>query len=420
MTLPHDTRRLLAGPALDGNPERYAAHVARLGVLPIAAAGQELISSLEATGLLGRGGAGFPVGRKWRSLADRTAGKTNAVVVANGAEGEPASHKDRVLMAHRPHLVIDGAVLAAEAIGADEIVFYIGREHEAAMAAMKAAVAERKAELGKRARIVAAPLGYVVGEATAAVNYINSGKGKPMSVPPRVSERGVGKKPTLVQNVESLAYAALIARYGDAWYRSVGRLVSKGTALVTVSGAVQDAGVWEIELGTPFGEVAEEAGAREARTRAVLLGGYFGTWTTAQDAWTLPLDPAVMKASGLAFGCGLLWLLPTASCGVWATAQIMEYLADASAAQCGPCLFGLRAIADANTRLAAGKSAHGDMQLIERLIPQTAGRGACHHPDGAIQLMASALNVFGDDYAYHARTGRCSVASAPAAPAGVR
>jgi NADH:ubiquinone oxidoreductase subunit F (NADH-binding) len=417
MTLLNDTRRLLSGPALDGTPERYAAHVARLGTLPVDVGQRDLIGQLEASGLLGRGGAGFPVGRKWRAIAERTATKQRAVVVANGAEGEPASHKDRVLMTHRPHLVIDGAVLAAEAIGADEIVFYIGREHEAAVASMRAAMAERKAELAKRAKLVLAPLGYVAGEATAVVNAINTGKGKPTTTPPRVSDRGVGKRPTLVQNVESLAYAALIARYGEAWYRSAGRLASKGTALITVSGAVQEAGVWEIELGTTIGEVAEEAGARQTSTRAVLLGGYFGTWASALEAWTVPLDPAALKAHGLTFGCGLIWLLPNASCGVWATAQIMEYLADASAAQCGPCLFGLRAIADANSRLASGKPTHGDLQLIERLIPQTAGRGACHHPDGAVQLMASALHVFGEDFAAHAQTGRCLVTGAAA---GVR
>jgi NADH:ubiquinone oxidoreductase subunit F (NADH-binding) len=414
MTLLNDTRRLLAGPDLDGIPERYAAHVARLGTLPVDVAQRDLIAQLESSGLLGRGGAGFPVGRKWRAIAERTATKQQAVVVANGAEGEPASHKDRVLMTHRPHLVIDGAILAAEAVGADEIVFYVGREHEAAVKSMRSALTERKAELGRRAKLVLAPLGYVAGEATAVVNAINTGKGKPTTTPPRVSDRGVGKKPTLVQNVESLAYASLIARHGDAWYRSAGRLGSKGTALITVSGGVQEAGVWEIELGTTIGEVAQEAGAREAQTRAVLLGGYFGTWAPAHDAWALPLDPAALKSQGLTFGCGLIWLLPNASCGVWATAQIMEYLADASAAQCGPCLFGLRAIADANSRLAAGQPTHGDLELIERLIPQTAGRGACHHPDGAVQLMASALRVFGDDFATHARTGRCSVTGAVA------
>ncbi len=134
----NQTERLLAGPRLDGELERLDAHLARLGPLPHGVEIRELIPTLEASGLLGRGGAGFPVGRKWRALAERKSG--SAVVVANGAEGEPASFKDRTLMAHRPHLVVDGAILAAEAVGADEIVFYVGREHEMAVVAVREAI----------------------------------------------------------------------------------------------------------------------------------------------------------------------------------------------------------------------------------------------------------------------------------------
>jgi NADH:ubiquinone oxidoreductase subunit F (NADH-binding) len=319
-----------------------------------------------------------------------------------------------MLMAHRPNLVIDGAILAAEAVGAEEIVFYIGREHTAAVASMTRAVAQRKKEIGHRARIVQAPIGYVAGEATAVVNYINRGKAKPMTTPPRVSDKGVGKRPTLVQNVESLAYAALIARFGEGWYRAAGRGESRGTALITMSGAVRDEGVREIELGTPVGEIAAVAGGRLETTRAVVLGGYFGTWASAQDAWNLPLDPKVMKGAGLTFGCGIVGLLPMDACGVAATAQIIDYLSSASAAQCGPCLYGLGALSDATARVAEGRAAYDDLDRIERLTALTAGRGACHHPDGAVQLMASALNVFGDEFVYHARTGRCSVTGARA------
>jgi NADH:ubiquinone oxidoreductase subunit F (NADH-binding) len=407
--------RLLAGPPIPGGPESHHEHVARLGGLPVEAASRDLIPSLVASGLLGRGGAGFPVGRKWRAMADRPVGK--AVVVANGAEGEPASFKDRVLMAGRPHLVIDGAILAAEAVGADEIVLYIGREHEAAVDAMRRALAERKREIRVPARIVQAPIGYVSGEATAAVNFINRKDARPTTTPPRVSERGVRGRPTLVQNVESLAYAALIARFGEGWYRSAGRFESRGTGLVTISGAARDAGVREIELGTTVGEVAAAAGARLEWTGAVVLGGYFGTWASAADAWGLPLDPVVMRSAGLSFGCGIVGLLPVESCGVSATAQIIAYLAKESAAQCGPCLYGLRALAEATERVAIGRAEDFDLDRIERLTVQTAGRGACHHPDGAVQLLASALDVFGDDFGRHARTGRCSV---PGAPAGVR
>jgi NADH:ubiquinone oxidoreductase subunit F (NADH-binding) len=402
-----DVRRLLGGPPLDGAPERFAAHVARLGALPQGAATRDLIAAIESSDLLGRGGAGFPVGRKWRALAERQSGR--AVVVVNGAEGELASTKDRVLMAHRPHLVIDGAVLAAEAVGADEIVLYIGREHHVAVAAMRRALMERADTIRQQVRVVEAPVGYVAGEASAAVHYINSGDARPTTTPPRVSVRGVRGGPTLVQNVESLAYAALIARFGAPWYKSLGRSITPGTALITISGAVETAGVQEIELGTTVGEVAASVGAVRRLVRAVIVGGYFGTWGSVDAAWDIPLDPAELRGQGLTFGCGMVGLLGTDRCGVAATAEIMDYMAGESAAQCGPCKFGLRAIADAAVRLAHGTAGKTDMVDIERWLSLVVGRGACHHPDGAAQLMVSALDVFGEEFSYHARTGRCSI-----------
>src|SRR6202521_3657119 len=196
---------------LAAGAESLAAHRQRLGPLPTLPSGQ-LIAELEASWLLGRGGGGFPVGRKWRAVAERASG--GAVVLANGAEGEPLSLKDRALMAGRPHLVIDGALLAARAVGADNIIFYVGVEHRAAQAALRHALAERSRDLRGRARIVAAPGGYVSGEESAAVHFVNEGDARPTTTPPRPFERGVGGRPTLVQNVESLALAALIARRG--------------------------------------------------------------------------------------------------------------------------------------------------------------------------------------------------------------
>ncbi|TMD83827.1 MAG: hypothetical protein E6I74_04590 [Chloroflexi bacterium] len=160
--------RLLSGPALAAGAESFAAHQQRFGPLSSGAA-PSLIGRLEANNLLGRGGAGFPVARKWRAVAERANGK--GVVLANGAEGEPLSLKDRTLMGTRPHLVIDGAVLAAHAVGADDIVFYVGREHGAADAAMRHGLMERSAELRGRARLIQAPNGYVAGEESAAVHF---------------------------------------------------------------------------------------------------------------------------------------------------------------------------------------------------------------------------------------------------------
>jgi NADH:ubiquinone oxidoreductase subunit F (NADH-binding) len=402
--------RLLDGPRLDDGPESVDAQTARLGPVPSAADARDLIDVLEVSGLLGRGGAGFPVGRKWRALADRTGGP--AVVVANGAEGEPASFKDRILMAHRPHLVLDGAMLAADAIGADEIVVYIGQEHDRAVAAMSRAIDVRRVETRRPIRLVRAPVSYVAGEASAVVHCINNGDARPTTTPPRVSERGVAGKPTLVQNVESLAYAALIARFGPDWYRSAGRFASRGTALITITGAAARQGVREIELGTTIADIAADIGAVADRTRAVILGGYFGTWASVDDAWDLPLDPVMLQGRGLTFGCGIVGLLPDDVCGVQATAQIMAFLAAESAGQCGPCVHGLRAIGDASRQLANGTGGADDLHRIKRWNGQIVGRGACHHPDGAVQLMTSALNVFSDEFVHHARTGQCSVTGA--------
>jgi len=391
-------------------PESLAAHRQRLGPLPTLPPAR-LIAELEASGLLGRGGAGFPVGRKWRSVAQRQSGGT--VVLANGAEGEPLSLKDRSLMASRPHLVIDGALLAARAVAADDIIFYVGVEHQAAEAALRRALAERSGDVRGRARIVQAPVGYVSGEESAAVHFVDAGDARPTTTPPRPFEHGVRGRPTLVQNVESLALAALIARRGHAWYQDRGQGQAHGIGLITVSGAVNHAGIQEIELGSTLAEVAAAAGGLRGNAEAVLLGGYFGAWAGVDEQWRMPLDAQSMRARGLAFGCGVVHFLKPGSCGVEATSRIMTYLASQSARQCGPCVFGLAAIADATRRLALETPQAGDLERVTRWSGQLAGRGACRHPDGAVGLLRSALTVFADDFAGHQRR-RCPRVSAPA------
>ena len=400
-------QRLLAGPPLECGPEPLDSHMARLGRLP-ASTGDRLIGALEASALTGRGGAGFPVGRKWRAIADRAEGR--AVVVANGAEGEPASAKDRTLMATRPHLVLDGAVLAAEAIGADDIVIYIGQEHAAAVAAMTRAVETRRTSIRPRVRVVRAPIGYIAGEATAAVHYLNVGDARPTGTQPRISVRGVADRPTLVQNVETLGHVALIARYGDAWYRSIGRSGATGSALVTVTGAIRESGVREIELGTKLADLVAEAGGLTTAVSAIVLGGYFGTWARPEDVWRVALDPEAMQAAGLSFGCGFIGLLPEGRCGIAVTAAIVRFMSGESAGQCGPCVLGLGAIADAMQRIARGDADARELADVRRWTGLTARRGACRHPDGAVQLMESALGVFDADFIHHVSTGRCAVA----------
>jgi NADH:ubiquinone oxidoreductase subunit F (NADH-binding) len=282
---------------------------------------------------------------------------------------------------------------------------------------MRMAVAERTPAERVLIHVVEAPVSYVAGEATAAVHYLNSSDPRPLDTPPRMSERGVRGRPTLVQNVESLAYAALVARFGPGWYREAGRGASRGTALVTVAGDVRHGGVVEIELGTPIAELVELAGGATGAPQAVLLGGWFGSWADMDTAWELPMDPVDLAAAGLSFGCGLVRVLDEATCGVATTASIMGFLADASAAQCGPCTFGLRDLADATLRLAAGRAKRTDLEDIERWTGLVVGRGACRHPDGAAQQIASAMAVFGNDVHAHATRGRCLAAGVSAGAA---
>jgi NADH:ubiquinone oxidoreductase subunit F (NADH-binding) len=200
---------------------------------------------------------------------------------------------------------------------------------------------------------------------------------------------------------------ALISRFGDAWYREAGRGETRGTGLVTITGAPAG-GVREIELGTTIEELAAESRVARGDIQAVLLGGYFGGWTEASQAWDMALDPAEMRRSARGFGCGVVAFLGSAGCGVRTTARIIDYMAGQSAAQCGPCVFGLRAIADATARLSSGAPERDDLARIERWSTQLVGRGACRHPDGAVGLVVTALNVFGREFAIHQRTGGCS------------
>ena len=186
-------------------------------------------------------------------------------------------------MEQRPHLVIDGALLAAGAVGAREVVLYVGADHVGAIRAMQRAASERPAAEREMLRLVSAPVRYVSGEETAAVHFVNAGIALPTSIPPRPFERGIDGRPTLVQNVETLAHAALIARSGDAWFRSLGAGGASGTTLISVGGAVPQTILIEAPQGTTITDAVNAAGGLTGATDAVLLGGYFGSWVPGVD-----------------------------------------------------------------------------------------------------------------------------------------
>jgi NADH:ubiquinone oxidoreductase subunit F (NADH-binding) len=377
---------LLAGPDPRLGAEPYAAHLRRLGPLPQTVG---LIETLERSGLGGRGGAGFPVGAKWRSIAVRPNGEP-AVILANGCEGEPLSHKDRFLMTTRPHLVLDGAFLAQRALGAARVILLVADDLGYVQAAMAVALAERPEPERRAARLIAAPARYVSGESSAAVNLANAGMAVPTHVPPRPHRRGVDGAPTLVQNVESLAHVALIARRGSATGTFLATLHAGGAPVVR-----------ELLSGTPLGEALEAAGGSLAETGAVLLGGYFGSWLPPAEAWGLPLDGPALQSLGLALGAGVVAALPVSACVVCETVAVVRYLAGESSAQCGPCFFGLGAIAAACERIQTGHVEAGELDRLRRWVGELPGRGACHHPDGAAGFLRSALTRFGADFESH-------------------
>jgi NADH:ubiquinone oxidoreductase subunit F (NADH-binding) len=362
---------------------------------------------VERSGLRGRGGGGFPTGRKLRAVAE---GGRHPVVVANGAEGEPASRKDRALLQHAPHLVIDGAAVAARAVGADEIHFVVDRADPAGHASLDAALRSRARELARPDawRIVELPSRYVAGEESAVVNFLNGNEAKPIAVPPRPYERGVRGRATLVQNIETLANLALIARYGPEWYGSVGTTDEPGSVLTTTVGSVARPGVYEFALGTPFTKVIDDAGGPSEPLGALLVGGYFGTWLDLTTAEQVVLAHGVLRGVGATLGCGVVAAFPALACGVVETARVARYLASESAGQCGPCVHGLDAIAGALESLAVGRAPQGTVQTVERWLGEVAGRGACHMPDAVVGFVRSSLSVFADDYVLHERKGACA------------
>lgn len=389
---PAPTRAPVAVPRLIAlfDSGSLAAHRQRYGALPDLT-GTRLIDLVERAGLRGRGGAGFPTARKLRAVAE---GGRRAVVVANGCEGEPASAKDRTLLSHAPHLVLDGAVLAARAVGARRVVICVHRGSPCA-AVLDRAIAERADDI----ELALVPRRYVASEESALVRYLNTGEARPLAVPPRPFQRGVDGRPTLVDNVETLAHLATIAAWGPAWFRELGTATDPGTTLVTIGGAVRRPGVYEIGLGSALRDVLDLAGPHPAA--AALIGGYFGGWVPLPAAAALPVSHDAADPQGLTVGAGAILALPREACGLAETARILGYLAAESAGQCGPCRLGLPAVAEQLRALATGRlDPPGYRQLVQRL-GVIAGRGACRHPDGAIRFAGSALTVFADDVRTH-------------------
>ena len=371
-----------------------AEHRARFGELP--SVGNDLITMLSAAGLSGRGGAGFPSGRKMASVTG-----SKPVVVGNGSEGEPLSRKDAQLLTRAPHLVLDGLDAAAAATGADRVYLYV---HADAVPAVSRALDERRAASldPHRVIVVEAPDRFVAGEESAAIRKIEGGPALPRDRTVLATKSGIRGRPTLVNNVETLAHMALIARFGSEWFRSVGDADDPGTMLVTYSGALHKHGVVEVPTGTLLAGLLEHAGGTDPGTiRAILIGGYHGSWLPATAFVGARLSRSGLKSLGATPGAGIVHALGMAECGLAETAQISAYLADQSARQCGPCLNGLPRIAELLHELAHGRTTDQLVKEIRRVTALVDGRGSCRHPDGTARMIRSALSTFAAEIELH-------------------
>ena len=401
MSAPPQLPRLFAAPG-----PSLAAHRGTFGELP--AVGPGLIALLDEAGLTGRGGAGFPTAVK---MAAVTGGKP--VLVGNGAEGEPLSRKDAQLLTRAPHLVFDGLDAAAAAINADKVYLYI---HPDATPTVTAALDERRsAGLDThRIEVVEAPDRFVSGEESAAIRHIEGGPALPRDRTVLAAVSGVKGRPTLLNNVETLAHVALIARFGPQWFRAVGEADDPGTMLITLSGALHRHGVVEVPTGTLLTSLLERSGGTDPNTvPAVLVGGYHGSWLAAGDLPGARLSRPGLKSLGASPGAGIVHTLGVGECGLARTAEIARYLADQSALQCGPCLNGLPLLAELIEQLAHGRADDRLVQEIRRIARLVDGRGSCRHPDGTARMVRSALRTFAVDIEMHHQK-RCAAAESVA------
>ncbi|MFI0487329.1 ferredoxin [Actinomadura sp. 9N215] len=375
----------------------------------------ELVQVSEQVDLRGRGGAGFPFARKLMAVAARVKYPTtdpppllpgekrdargsseDVVIVVNGAEGEPGSAKDKVLLGRAPHLVLDGAQIAASALGTQRIVVAV--EDDAAARSVRAAISERRMP----ARIVRLTERFISGESGAVIRAINGETPIPPGVKVRASESGVDGYPTLLSNTETFAQLAVLVSLGPDLYASTGTEDEPGTTLLTVGGTQ----VVEAPLGTPLQAVLDHC--QVPPSPGVLVGGYHGMWLDPRGVSRAVLSRAGMRRVGGTVGAGIILPLTQGTCPLGEVTRIAAYLAAQSAGQCGPCRLGLPDVVRSLNSLTEGG---GTVENVRRAAGVGRGRGACTHPDGTAKFVLSAMEAFGPDIEAHRWGGGCGLST---------
>ncbi|MFD7986009.1 NADH-ubiquinone oxidoreductase-F iron-sulfur binding region domain-containing protein [Kitasatospora indigofera] len=365
---------------------------------PAAMPADELADLAENVNLRGRGGAGFPFARKVRAVVKAAARrKGRPVVVVNGTEGEPSCLKDAALLLRTPHLVLDGALLAAAALDAEQVVLGVTRAD--VEQSLRRALAERRSTR-PAVTVTRLPERFVSGESSALARGITSGIALPRGGGVRTSDSGVGGMPTLLSNAETYAQLAVAARLGALPYREVGLPSEPGTVLLTLAGSQ----VVETPTGVPLAELLAMFGLEIGQ--GVLAGGYHGTWLTPAAAARAVVSRESFRSLGGALGAGAVLPLPDTTCPLGEALRVARWMADETAGQCGPCYLGLPALVKALEEVVRG-GGRAALDAVETRMRAVTGRGACSHPDAASRFVASALEVFDEDLQLHSYQNGC-------------
>jgi NADH:ubiquinone oxidoreductase subunit F (NADH-binding) len=347
----------------------------------------DLVDLLRDVGMRGRGGAAFPTAIKLEAVRSAASPKP-PVVVANGAEGEPLSFKDRYLMRYRPHRVLDGLLACAQWLGSDKAVVYTCDQPSAQ--SMSRALEERPATVP--ITVVYSEHAYIAGEETAVVDRLSGGFGLPRDKPPRPFQVGVDGRPTAVLNVDTLCQVAqLQAGRRDGWQASF---------LASVSSTTGQPTLYEVPSGIALSDLARDFRDEEGAFSATILGGFFGGLLPASRDMLLDFEPE--PGSSTALGCGSFYFVDREiDCPIAAAADVADYLSRYNARQCGPCVRGSSSAASALRSLSLGRASAAVLDDIARWAAVLPGRGACAVPDGLARLLRCLLNDFATELQAH-------------------
>ncbi len=387
----------------------------------VKAPGEEVIKLISDAGLRGRGGAGFPTGKKWQFT--REAPGEPRYLVLNGGEDEPGSKKDRVLLENLPHLVIEGTILGAYAIGAAKAYLYINARYDAALKSINEALSEAKSAgywgsnvLGSNftldIEVVPAPHNYVAGEDTAVLEVIEGKKPLPRQKPPFPVTVGLFGKPTAVNNVETLANVAPIVLKGADWYRKFGTAESPGTMIFSLNDDVNRPGVYELPFGTPLRYLIEECGGGMKggkRIKAIMPAAPSSAFLPL-DKIDTPLDHNSMREAGAALGCGVVKLVSEDSCIVEELVKIADFFAAESCGQCPACRMETSTLAMMIKKVQAGQGGQPIIEQFGKILAFNKGKGFCNLIAMPGPPIESAIKLFPADFQAHLNGGKCPAA----------